>query len=103
MAKIIELGPAEIAKATGDSSFFKQMPEFATLKIKMDTMRENSTRGCTPCRKRRIVASVNGDFMRLVNTLSADGKERLKKYYGADQIKYNTIDRVARKTYVVTI
>lgn len=103
MARIIEIGPAEISKATGDAEFFKQMPEFAALKVKMDTMKESTTRGCTPCRHRRIVASVNGDFMRLVNTLSEDGKKRLKKYYDADQIKYNTVDRIARKTYVVTI
>ena len=103
MSKIIDIGPAEISKAVGDAEFFKQMPEFAVLKVKMETMKANSTRGCTPCRKRREVASINADFMRLLPTLSDDGKARLKKYYGADQIKYNTIDRVARKTYVVTI
>lgn len=103
MPNVLEIGPAEITKATTDENFYSAVPEFMSLKVKMATMREGTNKGCTPCKKRRQIASINADFMRILPTLSDDGKKRFKKYYGADQIKYNTIDRVARKTYVVTI
>lgn len=103
MADTLEIGPAEINKAMSDANFYAAMPEFASLRVKMDAAKAGSNKGCTPCKLRRIMGSANADFMRILPTLSDDGKKRLKKYYGVDSIKYNTIDRIARKTYVVTI
>lgn len=97
MANNVEIGPSEINKALSDAEFFRKMPEFAVLRVKMDTAQKSSKRGCTPCRMRRIVSTMNSDFMRIIPTLSDDGKARFKKYFGADTISYNKVDRVARK------
>lgn len=102
MDKILTFGPNEITKALSDAKFFEQMPEFASLKVKMETMKANQKKGCVPCRARRIISSVNADFMRIVPTLSDQAKERLKKYYGVDTIKYNKVDRIARKVETVS-
>ena len=103
MARTIVLGPGEISSAVADNNFFRLLPEFAVLRVKLETMRANSKKGCTPCRKRREVASVNADFMSIVPTLSDDGKARLKKYYGADGIRYTTIDRRTMRATSVLI
>ena len=103
MAKTVEIGPAEISKALADANFFQLVPEFAPLRVKMETMKANSKRGCTSCRMRHIIGSINADFMHILPTLSDDGFSRLKKYYGADNIRYNKVDIVARKTLVITV
>lgn len=101
MSTTIILGPAEISRATSDNNFYREMPEFAVLRVKMDTMKAASKKGCTPCRKRREAASVGADFMSIVPTLSEDGKARFKRYFGADKIRYTTIDRSARRAVSV--
>ena len=40
--------------------------------------------------------------MRMLPTLTDDGKERLKKYFGVDTIKYNKVNRIARKIETVS-
>ena len=102
MAKIMTFGPSEISNALSDSTFFEKVPEFASLKVKMDAMRTNSKKGCAPCQARRMISSVNADFMRMLPTLTDDGKERLKKYFGVDTIKYNKVNRIARKIETVS-
>lgn len=101
MSKTIILGPSEIARATSDNNFFREMPEFAVLRVKMDTMKSASKKGCTPCRKRREAASISADFMSIVPTLSEDGKTRFKRYFGADNIRYTKIDRSERRAVSV--
>jgi len=103
MAETLEIGPTEINKAVSDANFYVMVPEFSTLRVKMETMKGNPKKGCTPCRMRHVINSINADFMHLISTLSDDGKARLKKYYGVDKIRYNKIDRVARKLMTVTI
>lgn len=102
MAKTLEIGPAEISKAISDAEFYRAMPEFSILNTKMRVMKDNSKKGCTPCKMRRVVNSINADFMHILPTLSDDGKARFKKYYGVDEVKYNKIDRVARKMVTIT-
>ena len=101
MARTIVLGGSEAAAAVSDENFFRMMPEFSVLRVKMATMRANSKKGCTPCRKRREVASVSADFMSIVDTLSDDGRARLKKYFGVDGIRYTKVDRPTMRATVV--
>lgn len=103
MARTILLGASEISRAAGDDNFYKLLPEFSVLRVKMETMRANSKRGCTPCKKRREVMSTTADFMSIVPTLTADGNERLKRYFGADKIRYTRVDRVTRRAVSVEI
>lgn len=103
MASSILLGPSEISRAVSDANFYTILPEFSALRIKMDTMRANSKRGCSSCRMRRVVSNINSDFMHVVETLSDSGKERLKKYFGVDAIRYTHVDRIARKATTVSI
>lgn len=103
MARVVEIGPNEISRALTDAGFFRTMPEFAVLQVKMDTMKANPKKGCRPCKMRHLVNSINADFMHILPTLSDDGKSRIKQYYGADTLKYNKVDRVNRKLVTITI
>lgn len=105
MARTIILGPGEIARAVADENFFRLMPEFSVLRAKMATMKASAmaNRGCSSCRHTRQAMSVSGDFMSIVPTLSDDGKARLKRYYGADAIRYTRINRATMRATSVQI
>lgn len=95
-------GAQHMTKALSDSSFFEALPEFLTVKSKMETMKVNleNNKGCTPCKMRKARNSVNSDFLSIMSSLSQDGKERFKKYFGVDRLLFNKTDP---KTYRVTL
>lgn len=80
----VMLGGAHIAKAVSDSSFFKLMPEFASVQAQMATMHIdiNSKKGCNACNKRRLHTNIDGNFAAIASRLSDDRAKVLKKYLG---------------------
>lgn len=82
----VMLGGAHIAKAVSDSSFFKLMPEFASVQAQMNTMHinVNTKQGCNSCNKRRLHSNIDGNFAAIVSQLSDDRVRVLKKYLGID-------------------
>jgi hypothetical protein len=87
------LGPDHIKRAIGDDNFFTLMPEFSTIRKKIQAMHENVGTGCEPCRKRRVSGSVTSDFVSILNTLSDDGLQRLKRYVGAGRLLVRAVDK----------
>lgn len=78
------LGGAHVEKAVHDSSFFRLMPEFASIRAQIETMHVNlnSKRGCRSCDKRRLHANIDGNFAAIASSLSDDRVKVLKKYLG---------------------
>lgn len=89
------LGPDHIKRAIGDDKFFSLMPEFATLRKKVQAMHENLGAGCKPCQKRRIASSLTSDFVSILNTLSDDGLKRIKQYVGVNRLLVRAIDKAS--------
>ena len=82
----VMLGGFHITKAVSDASFFKLMPEFASIKAQIDTMHIDvkSKRGCNSCNKRRLHANIDGNFAAIASRLPDARAKVLKKYLGID-------------------
>lgn len=93
------LGADHVRKAIADPNFYQQMPEFAAVQAKVNTIKSASgKRGCSSCQQRRIQSSVHGDFVGVLNSLSTSAMERLKKYFGTDTLMINAFDTATGKT-----
>lgn len=88
---------SHIQRAMGDPNFYTLLPEFLPLKKKIEALHVNFTTGCTPCKKRRIADTVNSDFVSIMNSLTPDGFDRLKKYVGAKRLLVRAVDRSTNK------
>ena len=83
MAAVI-LGGEHINRAVSNDEFFSLMPEFAPIKAQMSTMKFNphARSGCSACNKRRMHASIDGNFASIAARLPNDRAKVLKKYLG---------------------
>ena len=94
-------------RALSDPSFFVQLPEYSSLRAKMQTMHADlsSTHsgGCGSCRKRRVVRTLFSDFMTVTNSLSPDGFTRLKGYFGAPALILNHVNQANGQMQIKTI
>lgn len=86
MTRPVILQPSHITNAIADPNFYALMPEFLPLKKKMEAMHIDVKKGCSTCKKRRMVDTTSGDFVSILNSLSTDGFDRLKKYLGAERL-----------------
>lgn len=91
------LGADHIKRAIGDPNFFTSMPEFLTIKRKIDAMHLNLGQGCSSCQQRRAVGSMTSDFVTILNSLSDDGLQRLKRYFGINKMIVRAINPRTRK------
>lgn len=81
------LSQQHISRAINDPNFYTLMPEFAAVRKKMEAMHASEPDGgCDPCRKRRITGSLTSDFISIMNRLSDDGLQRIKKYVGVGRL-----------------
>lgn len=87
------LSVEHIKKAIGDSNFFEKVPEFAPIKKKMDAMHVDFGTGCSPCKKRRVAASLTSDFTSILTSLSDDGLARVKAYMDIPRLLVRTANR----------
>jgi hypothetical protein len=90
------LSPDHIRKAIVDERFYAMLPEFMTLKKKLQASHVDIA-GCKPCQKRRAAISLTSDFVSILNTLSSDGLQRIKKYVGADRLLVRATNRTTGK------
>lgn len=74
--------PEHVSQAIGDPNFFTMMPEFLPIKNKMNAANVNLSSGCPRCKRRMIAQSMTADFASILISLSPDGIQRLKKYFG---------------------
>lgn len=91
------LQSSHVHKAINDANFYTLLPEFLPVKRKIEALHVNLTTGCSPCKKRRIADTMNSDFVSILNSLSADGYARLKKYIGAKRLLVRAMDKVHNK------
>lgn len=87
------LSPNHIQRAIGDDRFYLMLPEFLTIKKKLQAMHTNVGAGCKPCQKRRAASSLSSDFVSIMNRLSDDGLRRIKKYLGVPRLIVRAVDR----------
>lgn len=83
----VMLGGVHVTKAVSDPNFFKEMPEFASIKAQIDMMHidVNSKKGCSACNKRRLHTNIDGNFAAIVSRLPDDRAKVLKKYLGIEE------------------
>lgn len=84
--KVFVLSVAMVQKAINDPQFFALMPEFNSMrgiinaaKVQAQTPKRG---GCGGCRANKTVINILRSFMDVVEVLSADGKIRLRRYFG---------------------
>lgn len=87
------LGPEHIKRAVADDNFYSMLPEFLTIRRKLDAMHVNLKKGCSSCQMRRVAGTVNSDFVAILNRLTSDGMKRLKRYVGASRLLIRATNR----------
>lgn len=86
------LSTDHINRAIADNNFYTLMPEFLTVKKKLDAS-HMPTVGCQPCQKRRMAVALSSDFVSILNTLSDDRLQVLKKYLGVPRLIIRAVNR----------
>ena len=83
-----------VTQALADQRFFELLPEFRPIGAKVQAAKAElqQRRGCSGCRKHRIVGNILGDFIQTMTSLSPQGLARLKQYFGAPTLMVNQID-----------
>lgn len=103
--KIKLLAEQEIKDSMADMRFYEVMPEFLPIRAKMKTMHDDivKPKGCAPCAKNRAFRNYSGDYLRIVQNLSEDGKARLRTYFGASELRATVLDPATQKPKTVKI
>ncbi len=93
------LAEQEIKDSMADARFYEQMPEFLPLRMKMKAMHDDlvTPRGCSNCAKNRVYRSLGTAYLAIVASLRPDGVERLRRYFGADELRATTVDPQTRQ------
>lgn len=103
--KIKLLGEQEIKDSMADMKFYEVVPEFLPIRARMQAMHDDivTPKGCAPCAKNRAYRSHAGDYLRIVQNLSDDGKARFRTYFGADELRATVLDPETQKPKTVKI
>lgn len=97
------LQASHIQRAMSDPNFYALLPEFLPVKRKIEALHVDVSSGCSDCRRRRVSDTVNSDFVSILNSLSADGLSRLKRYIGAGRLLVRAMDGETRKAVLKEI
>lgn len=81
-----------ILSALKDDAFFRSVPEFSTLKPKLQTMGAQVSSGCAGCRGRKIAKNIMADFMSVLSVLDDMAIGRLKAYFGIPRLMFSVHD-----------
>jgi len=104
--KVIKLlAEQEIKDSMADARFYEQMPEFLPLRRKMQAMHDDlvTPHGCSNCAKNRVYRSLGGDYLKIVENLRDDAKERLRRYFGADELHATVLDPGTRQPKTIAV
>jgi hypothetical protein len=90
------------SQALADISFFSKVPEFLSLKAKLAVMKADleKPRGCSGCRRRRVVKNLYREFMDIFIHLNDDGVRRMKGYYGVQKFMVHAREKATGKAIV---
>ena len=86
------LSTNHINRAIADDNFYTLMPEFLTIKKKLEATHINPS-GCQPCQKRRAALSLSSDFVSILNTLPDDRLQVVKKYLGVPRLIIRAVNK----------
>lgn len=100
--KVVKLiAEDEIKDSMADPRFYEQLPEFLPLRAKMGALHDDivTPHGCSNCAKNRVYRSIGGDFLSIVSTFTGkpDAAARLRRYFGADELRANVLDPNTRQ------
>ena len=104
--KVVKLlAEQEIKDSMADARFYEQMPEFLPLRRKMQAMHDDliTPHGCSNCAKNRVYRSLGGDYLRIVENRQDDAKERLRRYFGADELRATVLDPATRQPKAISV
>lgn len=104
--KVVKLlAEREIKDSMADARFYEQMPEFLPLRKKMQAAHNDliTPKGCTQCAKNRAYRTHSGDYLTIVASLKGDAVERMRKYFGADELRATTLDPVTRQPKTIKL
>lgn len=104
--KVVKLlAEQEIKDSMADARFYEQMPEFLPLRKKMQAMHNDliTPHGCTSCAKNRAYRSLGGDYLMIVANLKEAAQERLKRYFGADELRATILDPETRQPKTIKL
>lgn len=104
--KVVKLlAEQEIKDSMADARFYEQMPEFLPLRKKMQAMHDDlvTPHGCSNCAKNRVYRSLGSDYLRIVENLRDDAKERLRRYFGADELRATVLDPDTRQPKTIAV
>jgi len=104
--KVVKLlAEQEIKDSMADAKFYEQMPEFLPLRKKMQAMHDDliTPHGCSSCAKNRVYRSLGGDYLRIAAGLSGDAAERMRRYFGADELRATILDPETRAPKTIHI
>lgn len=105
-AKTIKLlAEQEIKDSMADARFYEQLPEFLPLRMKMKAMHDDliTPHGCSNCAKNRMYRSLGGEYLQTVQRLNADGAARLRRYFGADELRATVLDKDTKEPKTIRI
>lgn len=93
------LAEQEIKDSMADARFYEQLPEFLPLRKKMQAMHDDliTPHGCSNCAKNRVYRNLGSDYLSIVSSLKPDAIDRLRKYFGADELRANVLDPETRQ------
>ena len=83
-----------VSQGLMDPKFYELLPEFSTLKNKLQTLNINITKpsGCRGCQKRKLETNLFKDFLSVTQSLDENGISRFKEYYKLDKLMMNVIN-----------
>ena len=83
-------------RAINDPAFFSSAPEYGVLRgrNKKEPKQRVMSRGCGGCKGHKTQQNLFKEFITITAALNPNAQQRLKKYFGAEQLMMNTVDPV---------
>lgn len=86
-----------------DNKFYEQLPEFLTMRKRIEQTHAINLGGCTTCAARRVAASIMTSFASLVASLDEDAGDRMCRYFNKDMLVIRYVDPNTRSNGVATL
>lgn len=97
------LSQAMVDRALKDSTFFSVVPEFAQLRSPVTKTTISPSRGCSGCGRNKQTVNAFKNFTLVASSLTKEGQDRLKRYYGVTGIMMNAVDNNSKQVTLKVI
>lgn len=98
-------GGTHFRKAINDPAFFDKLPQFRTIqaKIKASHIDVKSSKGCAPCRQKRLQSNLERDFAAIASSLDPASGRIFKDYFGVSRMVIHAVHPVTKNAYLKEI